>query len=310
MIVRIGAVFILATAAFCANATMYPLPTAGNDLVGKITHIKTQASDNLDQLAINYDLGYTEIKQANPTVDPWLPGEGTQLTLPTQHILPDAPREGIVLNLAEMRVYYYPPAGSDKAGNVVTFPVGIGRKGWNTPLGKARIVRKKAHPDWHPPASIRKEHAEKGDPLPRVVPAGPDNPLGQYALYLNLPGYLMHGTNKPSGIGLRVSHGCVRFYPKDIAKMFKMVSVGTAVDIVNQPYKTGWNNGRLYLEVHPPDAVGREHIKSYTPVTQAIINATRDKPDYPVNWKRVEQVSNKASGVAQPIGPAVSSKDE
>ncbi len=209
------------------------------------THAKQE--DTLLDVARRYDIGQNEILLLNPGVDRWLPGMETRIFIPSSRVLPDTPREGITLNLPEYRLYYFHP---DKK-TVATYPVSIGRQDWNTPIGKTRIVQKKANPTWTPPESIKKEHAEKGEPLPDVVSAGPDNPLGLFALRLGIPGYLIHGTNKPYGVGMRVSHGCVRMYPEDIETLFPEVKVGLPVYIVNQPVKVGWWNKKIYIEVHP-----------------------------------------------------------
>lgn len=291
----LAAVFLLT--AGITQAEVYDLPAKGNDLIGHSLHIKTAYEDTFVALARRYNVGYRELELANPGVDPWLPGDGTAITIPKRYILPDAPRQGIVVNLAEMRLYYYPPKSSQYAGKVFTYPMGIGRQGWSTPLGTTTITHKKAHPAWHPPKSIRKEHAAKGDPLPQVVPAGPDNPLGQYAMYLGFPTYLMHGTNKPAGIGMRVSHGCLRLFPEDIAALFSMVKAGTKVTIVNQPYKFGWHDDELYMEAHPPDASGESKVRSYTPWVKALVNATQQDPDLPINWDKAQTVAGKATGL-------------
>lgn len=287
----------LAAVATSALAAVYDAPEAGNDIIGKVGYIRAEHEDTLSAIARRQNLGYAEIKLANPDVDFWLPGEGTKVMLPTRYILPDAPREGIVINIAEMRLYYYPPKDSPYADKIFTYPIGIGRKGWTTPLGTTRIVRTDDHPTWYPPASIRKEHAKKGDPLPKVVPPGPDNPLGQYALYLGFNSYLIHGTNKPAGIGMRVSHGCIRMYGEDIAALYAMVEAGTPVHIVYQPYKAGWKNGRLFLAAHPPDATGEAPVKTYTRLTETIVQATSERPDYPVDWATARQVATNARGI-------------
>jgi L,D-transpeptidase ErfK/SrfK len=162
-----------------------------------------------------------------------------------------------------MRLYYFPPPEPGIPPAVQTYPVSIGRMDWATPLGETKLVRKDRDPAWYPPESIREEHAAQGDPLPRVVPPGPDNPLGKYALRLEIPGYLIHGTNKAFGVGMRVSHGCIRMLPEDIAELFARIPVGTPVRIINQPVKAGWYGGDLYLEVHPPleeDQAGRDAL--------------------------------------------------
>lgn len=297
MFLRFALCMVLFLSAGFAQAEVYDLPAKGDDLIGKTLHITTEYEDTFVALARRYNVGFNELRLANPDVDPWLPGDGTDVAIPRRYILPAAPREGIVVNLAEMRVYYYPSQSDEYAGKVFTYPLSIGRKGWGTPLGTTTIVRKKAHPAWHPPESIRKEHAAKGDPLPQVVPAGPDNPLGQYAMYLGFPSYLMHGTNSPAGIGLRVSHGCLRMFPEDIAALFSMVEVGTKVTIVDQPYKFGWHNGELYMEAHPPDATGQSDVRSYTPWVKALIDATEVRPDISVNWNKAQTVARKTTGI-------------
>ncbi len=217
--------------------------TAGDDLVGRMSAHVTVFEDNLLDVARANDLGFVEVRAANPEIDPWLPGADARIILPTAHLLPDAPREGIVINLAEMRLYYF----SEPGGPPATYPIGIGREGWTTPTGSSQIVRKAEEPSWYPPESIR---AERPD-LPAVIGPGEDNPLGDYALYLDWPAYLIHGTNRPWGIGRRVSSGCIRMYPEDIAALFESVPLKTPVTVVDQPVKLGWVDGELYLEAHP-----------------------------------------------------------
>ncbi|NOR71244.1 MAG: L,D-transpeptidase family protein [Methylomarinum sp.] len=207
--------------------------------------------DTLLDIARDFDIGQNEILLANPTVDRWLPGENTKVRIPNSRLLPDTPHEGVVLNLAEYRLYYYPKKTKDQPRMVITHPISIGRVDWDTPLGKTQIIAKNRNPVWRPPQSIKDEHAENGEILPDVFPAGPDNPLGLYALRLGVPGYLIHSTNKPFGVGMRVSHGCIRMYPEDIEKLFPQVKVGMPVYIVNQPIKVGWSDNSLYIEVFP-----------------------------------------------------------
>jgi L,D-transpeptidase ErfK/SrfK len=239
------------------------LPSPDNDLVGETQVIFARYENTFSAIGRAYDLGYEELRRANPGVDQWLPGEGTPIYLPTGSVLPDAPREGIVINVPAMRLYYYtqekPKAeGAPATLAVTTHPIGIGAEGWATPFGEGKVTQKARDPVWYVPASVRKEHAERGDPLPRIVKPGPDNPLGKFALALSLPGYLIHGTNKPSGVGMRVSHGCIRLYPEDIEALFPRVPKGTPVRLVNQPVLAAWSGGQLYLEVHPP-LVEEEH---------------------------------------------------
>ena len=235
-----------------ARADTFSLAATDGSVVGEAFSITARGEDTLLDIARRYGLGRDEIVHANPEVDIWLPGEGTRVLVPRRYVLPETPWQGVVLNLPEMRLYYYPAITGDAEPTVVTHPISIGRQDWQTPLGETRIVSKVKNPVWYPPESVRAEHAADGDPLPRVVPPGPDNPLGGYALRLGIPGYLIHGTNKPYGVGMRVSHGCVRMYPEDIVSMFSQVAANTSVRIINQPVKTGWLDGKLYLEVHPP----------------------------------------------------------
>jgi len=270
--------------------------TADQEIIGETQVLFSHYEDTFAAIARVYDLGYEELRVANPTVDKWLPGVDTPVYLPTQTILPEAPRKGIVINVPAMRLYYFaadkapakkaatatapaqktaptagPAAKAEGVAAAVTpaaaqtpvappaavmtvtsYPIGIGAEGWATPFGEAKVTGKARDPAWYPPASVRKEHADRGDPLPSVVKAGPDNPLGRYALTLSLPSYLIHGTNTPAGVGMRSSHGCIRLYPEDIEALFGRVAKGTAVRLVNQPVLAAWQGNVLYLEVHPP----------------------------------------------------------
>ncbi|MCK4840701.1 MAG: L,D-transpeptidase family protein [Methylococcales bacterium] len=254
MLIRSIACLIL----FTCNTVIaggFSYPENPNDrLIGKKPdqhhYIFAKHKETLLDIARNFDIGQIEILLANPTVDRWLPGRNTQVKIPNSRLLPDTPHEGIVLNLAEFRLYYYPEKIEGQGRQVITHPISIGRVDWETPLGKTQIIAKKKDPTWTPPESIRKEHEAKGDILPAVFPAGSDNPLGLFALRLGVPGYLIHGTNKPFGVGMQVSHGCIRMYPEDIEKIFPNVTVGTPVYIVNQPIKVGWSENILYVEVY------------------------------------------------------------
>ena len=212
------------------------------DLIGRTDTYLTKESDTLLDLARQFGLGFTELIAANPGIDPWVPGEDTKIVIPDAHLLPDGAREGLVLNLADQRIYYYAPNSSI----VESHPIGIGNVDWETPKGTTRVIRKRKNPIWRVPKSIRAEQPE----LPAMVMPGPKNPLGKFALDLSMPAYLIHGTNKPLGVGRRVSHGCIRLYPEDILTLFRKVAVGTPVAIVDQPAKLGWHDGELYLEVH------------------------------------------------------------
>jgi len=233
-------------------ATTFDLPSESFDVIGSVRVVQTTYQDTLLDIARRSSIGQEQMERANPDVDRWLPGEGTEVVIPSHFILPRAERKGLVLNLPEMRLYYFPPKQPGQPAQVQTYPIGIGRMDWATPLGVTKITAKTKDPSWTPPESIRREHAAKGDPLPAVVPPGPNNPLGRYAMRLGIPGYLIHSTNKPLGVGMRVSHGCVRMLPEDIERLFPQLPVGTQVTIVNQPVKAGWYGGKLYIEVHKP----------------------------------------------------------
>ncbi len=221
-----------------AAATGYNLP-----FIGQMQSVTAGYEDTLVHIGRDYDIGFVEMRAANPTLDPWIPGAGAQVIIPTMNLLPNAPHEGIVINLSEMRMYYYHKRGEAP----ITFPIGIGRDGLRTPLGITQVMRKKEAPIWVPTDRMRKE-----DPtLPASVQPGPENPMGTHALYLGFPTIAIHGTNKPYGIGRRVSSGCIRMFPEDITELFKIVPVGTKVTVVDQPIKTAWINDTLYLEVHP-----------------------------------------------------------
>lgn len=339
-----------------AQAENFSLPAAGDDIIGAIRHTRARQEDTLIDIARRFSVGQDEMVMANQNVDRWLPKAGTDVLIPQEYILPDAPRSGIVVNIPEMRMYYFPikarpaparvvkskkpsapvckpvanapatgkspakapvtngkstaakppvtaakkaatppgkpsaasakPAANKSApaakivcqpasvskqsesapavestagfesagGEVITYPVSMGRMDWRTPLGMTRVIDKQKDPSWTPPASIKREHAAKGDPLPDVVPPGPDNPLGKYAMRLGVAGYLIHGTDaaKADGIGMRVTHGCMRMYNEDVAKLFPLIPVGAPVYLVNQPVKMGWKNGLLYMEVSQP----------------------------------------------------------
>jgi L,D-transpeptidase ErfK/SrfK len=234
--------------------TVYPLPPNGASVIGADVRLSTHYADTLLDLAHEYSLGYEEILRANPKVDMWLPGEGTPIVLPGRRILPSGPREGIVLNLPEHRLYYYPPPRRGRPREVYTYPVSIGRMDWRSPLGETHIMAKEANPNWYPPESIRREHAANGDPLPKVVPPGRRNPLGAFKMRLAVGDgtYEIHGTNKSVAVGLAVTHGCIRMYPEDIAALYRMVRVGTKVFLINEPVKLAYLDGELLVEVHPP----------------------------------------------------------
>ncbi len=234
------------------DANSFILTADDQTVIGEPQIVFAGADDTFSDLARTYGLGYDDLIDANPGIDPWLPGEGTAILLPTQYVLPAAEKRGVILNIASKRLFYYPQAAEGEQQQVLTYPIGIGRVGWETPLGDTTVIAKAKNPSWWVPASVRKEHAEMGDPLPSLVPPGPDNPLGTRVLKLNMPGYLIHGTNQPYGVGMRVSHGCVRLYPENIEYLYTLVDVGEVVTIMNEPYQIGSKDGVLYFEAHTP----------------------------------------------------------
>lgn len=296
------------------QATQYELPEAGS-VIGAPRVITAAASDTLLDIAKAHNLGYEALKLANPGVDTWLPGAGRRINLPTQFVLPKAPRRGIVLNLAEMRLYYYPRPRRGERPTVITHPVSIGRYDWETPLGRTRIVSKVRDPAWYPPKSIRAEHEAAGDPLPAVVPAGPDNPLGAHAMRLDRRGYLIHGTNKPYGIGMRASHGCIRMYPEDIAALFEIVPNGTPVHIVNQPVKVGrTEDGELLIEAHPKEGEheGRagEGVRLDQLKPLVISRAGDNRPGQTIDWDIVVRTVADRSGMPVAVSKIDSAVEE
>lgn len=280
-------------------SAQYELQSESDGVIGEIrTHVAAH-EDTFVSIARTYDVGYRELVLANPGVDPWLPGEGTAVTVPTQFVLPKAPRTGIVLNVPEMRLYYFPPAAEDGGRQVLTFPVSVGRQDWSTPYGRTKITAKQRNPSWYPPQSIRDEHAADGRPLSRVVPPGPDNPLGKHALRLGLPGYLIHGTNRPAGVGMRVTHGCVRMFPADIEQLYGLVGVGTPVRIVNQPFKMGWRGESLHLEVHPPlEEDEQTQSRGLTALVEVFVSNTDERLKR-VDWASMEAIYGRGTGVPE-----------
>ena len=296
---------LLIALALPAAAEQFALPAEGSDVIGETVTTQTEAKDTLLDVARRFGLGYEEITNANPGVDPWLPGAGTIVVVPKQRLLPRAPRTGIVINLPEHRLYWFQPAQAGKPPVVWTFPVSIGKMDWNTPLGTTRIVSKAKDAPWIPPKSVREEHAKRGEPLPAVVPGGPDNPMGRYKMALGIPGgaYLIHGTNRPAGIGMQVTHGCMRLYPEDIEVLYGMVPIGTPVTIVNQPYKWGWRDGELLIEVHPPLQEDAGTLPTLTDLTRLIVEATREQP-LAVDWIGAERTWREAKGIPTAVSIA------
>ncbi len=294
---RLAAAMLAATT-LPAAAAQFPLAPA-QTAIGAVRVDVTGPADTLLDVARREDLGYTQLIAANPGIDPWLPGAGTRVVIPDLYLLPDAPRRGIVVNLAAQRLYYFPRGG----GTVETFPIGIGVEGWATRLGVTRVVAKEKAPTWYPPPSIL---AQRPD-LPRAIPPGPDDPLGQYALRLGWTNYLIHGTNKPDGVGRRVSHGCLHLYPADIEKLFDEVAVGTPVRVVDQRVEIGWIGDRLYVAVHPSVAAADaldigESVKPRVPAGLIARVAEAAGADARrVDWPEVARIGLAQSGIPAPV---------
>jgi L,D-transpeptidase ErfK/SrfK len=289
-----------------AHAQIYPLEP-DQDLIGAMDQTVAEQKDTLPDIARRHELGFDEIHAANPGVDMWLPGAGTVVRLPTQHLLPAVPRIGIVVNLPDGRLYYF-RNDADHRPVVETHPISVGQMDWKTPLGVTKIVQKETQPTWYPPKSVRDKHLQDGDVLPAFIPPGPDNPLGEYALRLGIPGgaYLIHGTNNPVGVGMQITHGCIRLYPEDIRFLFGEVAVGQEVRIVNQRIKTGWADGALYLEVHHPlDGTDPAEVENLTALTRAIVAATATRR-VPIDWETAERAFDAADGIPVRISPAYS----
>ncbi len=287
-----------------ADATTYTLARADGSVIGEDQTVETVYEDTLYDLAAKYSLGSEEIIRVNPGVDPWLPGAGKQIIIPGRHILPPGPHEGVVVNLPEHRLYYYPKPQRGQPIQVITYPVSIGKMDWRTPLGVTHVIQKQKDPSWFPPESVRKEHAAAGDILPARVPPGPDNPLGRYAMRLAAGNgtYLIHGTNNPIAVGLAVTHGCIRMYPDDVAALFPLIPVGTPVRLVNVPVKVAWVDGALLLEAHPPvDAQGQSFepdVEQFSELLQAAVGDTV----VAIHWDYAREVLLKADGVIATVG--------
>ena len=275
---------------------------ATDDVVGLVQMTTIGADDTLPDVARRFNLGYEEIVRANPGVDPWLPGEGREITLPTQFVLPNAPREGLVINVPAMRLFYYPKRKEGEPAVVYTYPIGIGKVGWATPEGTTKVLARTQDPTWRVPISIRKEHLENGDPLPAVVPPGPDNPLGRHSFTLGWPSYLVHGTNKPYGVGMRSSHGCIRLYPEDIEMLFDAVPIGTQLRVVNQPYLIGRAGDDIVMKAYGAleddkrawDKARRKLLEKS--LTEGAKKAVKEG-ELTIDWDRVEALATEARGV-------------
>ncbi|MBU2807016.1 L,D-transpeptidase family protein [Acidithiobacillus ferrooxidans F221] len=290
-----------------ALAAEFSLPAPGSNMVGQLQVVIARHQDTLLDIARHYDVGYNEIRAANPGVDPWLPGAGTRVLVPTQYILPPKPWTGIIINIPERRLFYFPPGQ-----NVVyTYPVGIFRPKWPNPLGSTRIIAKVKNPTWTVPKNIQEEHAKAGEPIPAFFPAGPDNPMGELALETGWSQIFIHGTNKPWGVGMRVSHGCFHVYPENEVQLFKMVKVGTPVTTIDQPYVVGTNgNGQLYLQSFKPVEAYAKGGNAQQRAVDAISHFEKQTgQNWTINWQQVIDLVAKPNTVPTGINinaPALS----
>ena len=290
--------------AFAASAAEYTLAVDGDRAIGQIGYATVWDRDTLSAMARSHGLGFEEIRLANPGIDPWLPVAGAVVTLPTEHMLPIAPRQGVVINVAEYRLYYF----GEQTGatqTLATFPISICRQDWLTPVGRATVVQKRENPTWFPPKSVIAEHAARGDFLAASVPPGPDNPLGEHSLRLSIPGYLIHGTNKPSGVGMQVTHGCVRLYPENIAWLFPRVPIGTPVTIVNQPYKFAYIGDELFFQAYPSlEPEDDAYARSMTRVMEIFVQVA-DSSNTKIDWDRIEEAYQNPTGMPVLVGQRV-----
>jgi L,D-transpeptidase ErfK/SrfK len=302
------ALLFIFTDLVCAETFLLKL-IGRNSVVGELKHAVAKGQDTLVEIARRNDIGYDEVVKANPTVDRWVPGENTQVLIPSLYVLPDVDYDGIVINLAELRLYYFVSKNIGNYKRVYTFPVSIGRMDWKTPLGKTKVISKEKDPAWIPPESIKAEHAADGDYLPDIIPGGiPENPLGHFALRLGFRNYLIHGTDakKELGIGMRVTHGCIRMYPEDIEKLYNLVETGTPVHFVDQPIKVGWNGPELLVEVHTPLEEDKEDFLAYSHRVSldelvAMVNAHKTS-NMQIDLRLLEEILRRGDGIPTVIG--------
>lgn len=282
------------------------LPESKSDsIIGDVYTTAANEEETLLDIGRRFDLGYDQIVRTNPGVDRWVPKQNARIVIPSRYILPDVSREGIVLNLAELRLYFYQTKNFIAPLSVMTFPVSIGRMDWKTPLGRTKIVKKERDPPWFPTQSLHEEAEEEGSVLPEMIPGGsPDNPLGHFALRLGVKNYLIHGTDerKSFGIGMRVTHGCIRMYPEDIEKLFELVSVGTVVTIIDAPVKVGWQGNSLFLEVHRPVDPEEEEANSVSlSMVRELIQSKADELTV-LEEKKIQEVLDLGNGIPTVVG--------
>ena len=301
-----AAAFVLPLAS--AQAELLDMPTGEESVLGTSYDIETRYGETTLMLAQMHQIGYHELLSANPDAHTWMPGEGARVHIPKRYILPGQVREGIVVNLAELRLYYFEKRGNGRT-RVHTYPISAGRVDWVTPLGLTKVVDRLENPTWYPPKSVIQEHLEMGEELPNVVPPGKDNPLGRFALMLDVDGYFIHGTNREQGIGMRVTHGCIRMRSDDIAKLIHRVPIDAPVRILSTPIKVGLQDGLVYMEAHPrpleefPMPV-KKPVLTETDISRpfAILKEQLPVGDYVIYWEQVVEVSRRRLGIPVIIG--------
>lgn len=285
---------IIAGARILALLLSVTPPAVADGMIGETAAYRIAGDESLLDIARTFDLGYVELLAANPDLDPWRPGAGALVILPTGHLLPVAPRTGLVINLGDFRLYYFP-----RRGDPMSMPIGSAADPYPEPLGTGRVRGKRENPTWVPPPTVRAERLD----LPAAVGPGPDNPLGAFALDLSWPAYAVHGTNKPDGVGRRVSHGCIRLYPGDIARLYPLVPLGTPVTIIDQPVKIGWVDDQLYLEAHPSrrQADQIEHAGTFEPeIVPGLYSMVADAAgqEYQrIDWNLVDEIMASRTGL-------------
>ena len=302
-IARCSALIALLLAAGHGSAANFALPAGDANVVGHVLSVRLDGTRNtLLDVARHYDLGYDEIVAANPGVSIWLPGAGSRIVVPTEFDLPPKPWVGIVINVAQRRLFYFPA----QRRSVVTFPIGIAQAGWPTPLGRTRIIAKFRDPSWIVPEDIRAQHLRAGETkFPRYFPPGPENPMGMLAMETGFPEIFIHGTDRPWGVGMRVSYGCLHLYPEDAAYLFERLRVGTPVRIMDQPVSVGEREGRLYLSAATP--LG-EHSPARDYLTRAVRAVIRFQglgtaSARAVDWDRVIRAAEARRIAPAPISP-------
>ncbi len=283
-----------------ATALTFTLPSNGDNVVGHAQWTQAKAGDTFSTLGRRFDVAYFQLVEANPSINPDQVPAGTIVVIPSRFIIPPVARKGIVISLAELRLYYFPPGGH----TVIINPIGIGREGWCTPLGATKVIAKTVNPVWNVPESIKKDRAKQGVILPSSVQPGPENPLGGYAMRLGIQKqtYLIHGTNDFTGVGRRSSSGCIRMLPEDVEALFPKVSVGTPVNIINSPYKAGWSNGKLYLEAHIPLQEQKPNGEADLKAMKNTVQTALLSHSGTIYWDSANKIAEQQNGVPQTIG--------